>query len=74
MNPKITLENKMKKLALITTVLSLTAAFGSNAGSAVQFKPTDASFETKVCYTAAKYGIRAAERLIRSQNYSIGLF
>lgn len=52
---------------LITTLALATIAFTSNVSATnVQLRPADTSFETKVCYTAATEGLKAAHDLVRN--------
>jgi hypothetical protein len=60
---------------LFTTIAIATITFTSSVSATnVQLRPADNTFETKVCYTAATEGLKAAYELVKESNENFDRF
>jgi hypothetical protein len=60
---------------LFTTIAIATITFASSVSATnVQLRPADNTFETKVCYTAATEGLKAAYELVRESSENFDRF
>nr|WP_297348250.1 ABC transporter ATP-binding protein [uncultured Glaciecola sp.] len=60
---------------LFTTIAIATITFTSSVSATnAQLRPADNTFETKVCYTAATQGLKAAYELVRESSENFDRF
>jgi hypothetical protein len=63
----------MKTLFTTIAIATITFTFSVSATN-VQLRPADDTFETKVCYTAATEGLKAAYELVKESNENFDRF
>jgi hypothetical protein len=63
----------MKTLFTTIAIATITFTFSVSATN-VQLRPADNTFETKVCYTAATEGLKAAYELVKESNENFDRF